>query len=371
MIKLKQLLAEEKLRMSIPSDIKRLYKLFKKNKKELFIVGGAVRDAILNKSPKDFDLATDATSDETIKIAKQGGFKHTDEVGKAMGVVIVNGHEIATFRKDIGKGRRPDSVEFTTDIKIDVQRRDLTVNALYYDIGKGTIVDVVGGIKDLQKRQARTVGDPDTRFDEDPLRKLRAVRFAGVLGGKMHKDTWNSLKSNPDLSMLSGERIRDEFIKGIQKSKSVPVYFKMLSKLRMFKQIFPGLSVMGLSKLSTNDYIIQIAYILRNNNPDKIKPKLNGLKYTNKEVNDIWLLLHMMRPAQVIKDLPMFKKLQSNSTLKAPQLTQWARIYSNNIKKLWNWKISTTAKDAIAKGLRGKDIGDYIRNKEEELFISS
>ena len=106
-------------------------------------------------------------------------------------------------------------------------------------------------------------------------------------------------------------------------------------------------------------------------NPDKIKPKLNGLKYTNKEVNDIWLLLHMMRPAQVIKDLPMFKKLQSNSTLKAPQLTQWARIYSNNIKKLWNWKISTTAKDAIAKGLKGKDIGDYIRNKEEELFISS
>ena len=369
MIYLNTLLAEAKLKLNIPSDIKKLHKLFKKNGKQLYVVGGAVRDAILGKSPKDFDLTTDAKPDEVLDIAKQGGFKSV-EVGKQFGVVIIGGHEIATFRKDIGKGRRPDAVDFT-DIKGDVKRRDLTINALFYDIGKKQIVDLVGGIADLKKKKIRTVGKAEDRFDEDPLRKLRAVRFAGSVGGKMTKDTWAALKKNSDISGVSAERIRDEFIKGVTKAKNVPNYFKMLSKLRMFKQIFPGLSVMGLSKLSTNDYIIQIAYILRSNNPDKIKPKLNGLKYTNKEVNDIWLLLHMMRPAQVIKDLPMFKKLQSNSTLKAPQLTQWARIYSNNIKKLWNWKISTTAKDAIAKGLKGKDIGDYIKSKEEELFISS
>ena len=346
------------------TDIKKIYKLFKKNKKQLFVVGGAVRDAILGKSPKDFDLATDAKPDEVIAIAKKNKLKAVDVGGKSFGVVVVNGHEVATFRKDIGKGRRPTAVDYT-DIRGDVMRRDLTINALFYDIGRGNIVDLVGGIADLKKKKIRTVGKPEERFDEDPLRKLRAVRFAGSVGGKMTKDTWGALKQNSDISGVSSERIRDEFIKGVTKAKNVPNYFKMLSKLRMFKQIFPGLSVMGLSKLSTNDYIIQIAYILRSNNPDKIKPKLNGLKYTNKEVNDIWLLLHMMRPAQVIKDLPMFKKLQSNSTLKAPQISQWARIYSNNIKKLWNWKISTTAKDAIAKGLKGKDIGDYIRNKEE------
>ena len=369
MIKLKQLLAEENLKMSIPSDIKRLYKLFKKNKKELFIVGGAVRDAILNKSPKDFDLATDATSDETIKIAKQGGFKHTDEVGKAMGVVIVNGHEIATFRKDIGKGRRPDAVEFTTDIKIDVQRRDLTVNALYYDIGKGTIVDVVGGIKDLQKRQARTVGDPNTRFDEDPLRKLRAVRFAGVLGGKMHKDTWNSLKNNPDISSISPERIRDEFIKGIKKSKSVPVYLKMLQKLKMFKQIFPGFKV-NISSLNSNDYILQIAYMLRQNNKDVVKSKLNGLKYKNQETLDIWVLHCMSRPGDVVNDLPSFKKYLGNSKLKSSQIKTWAKMISNKyVIQLWNWKLTVSAKDAIDKGLKGKDIGDYIKDTEKELFL--
>ena len=108
MIYLKTLLAEAKLKLNIPSDIKKLHKLFKKNGKQLYVVGGAVRDAILDKSPKDFDLTTDAKPDEVEKIAKQGGLKSIP-VGKAFGVVNVlvgsNEYEIATFRKDIGKGR--------------------------------------------------------------------------------------------------------------------------------------------------------------------------------------------------------------------------------------------------------------------------
>ena len=102
MIYLNTLLAESKLKLNIPSDIKKIYILFKKNKKQLFVVGGAVRDAILGKSPKDFDLATDAKPDEVEKIAKQGGLKSIP-VGKAFGVVNVlvgsNEYEIATFRQ--------------------------------------------------------------------------------------------------------------------------------------------------------------------------------------------------------------------------------------------------------------------------------
>ena len=144
-----------KFRLVIPSDIKKIHKLFKKNKKKLFVVGGAVRDAILGKNPKDFDLATDAKPDEVLAIAKKGGLK-TVEVGKQFGVVIVGGHEIATFRKDIGKGRRPSSVDYT-DIEGDVKRRDLTINALFYDLDRGEIVDLVGGIKDLKRIKIRTV----------------------------------------------------------------------------------------------------------------------------------------------------------------------------------------------------------------------
>ena len=368
MIYLNTLLAEAKLKLNIPSDIKKLHKLFKKNGKQLYVVGGAVRDAILGKSPKDFDLTTDAKPDEVLDIAKQGGFKSV-EVGKQFGVVIIGGHEIATFRKDIGKGRRPDAVDFT-DIKGDVKRRDLTINALFYDIGKKQIVDLVGGIADLKKKQIRTVGKAEDRFDEDPLRKLRAVRFAGSVGGKMTKDTWAALKKNSDISGVSAERIRDEFIKGVTKAKNVPNYFKMLRTLGMFKQIFPGLSVLH-RKVDTNDYKLQIAYMLQTNNVDKVKSKLNSLKYTNQEVKDISLLIQLSRPAEVIKDLPSYKKLQDNSKLTTSQIKQWVNINSNKyIMKLWNWKLSITSKDAIAKGLKGKDIGNYIKDEEEKLFLS-
>tara|TARA_R100000479_G_scaffold163352_1_gene101828 strand:+ start:270 stop:1376 length:1107 start_codon:yes stop_codon:yes gene_type:complete len=368
MIYLKILLAEAKLKLNIPSDIKKLHKLFKKNGKQLYVVGGAVRDAILGKSPKDFDLTTDAKPDEVLDIAKQGGFKSV-EVGKQFGVVIIGGHEIATFRKDIGKGRRPDAVDFT-DIKGDVKRRDLTINALFYDIGKKQIVDLVGGIADLKKKKIRTVGKAEDRFDEDPLRKLRAVRFAGSVGGKMTKDTWSALKQNSDISGVSAERIRDEFIKGVTKAKNVPNYFKMLRTLGMFKQIFPGLSVLH-RKVDTNDYKLQIAYMLQTNGVDKVKSKLNSLKYTNQEVKDISLLIQLSRPAEVIKDLPSYKKLQDNSKLTTSQIKQWVNINSNKyIMKLWNWKLSVTAKDAMDKGLKGKDIGNYIKDEEEKLFLS-
>ena len=367
MIRLSTLLAENKLKLNIPSDIKKLYKLFKKNGKQLYVVGGAVRDAILGKSPKDFDLTTDAKPDEVLAIAKKGGFKSV-EVGKQFGVVVVGGHEIATFRKDIGKGRRPDAVDFT-DIKGDVQRRDLTINALFYDIGQGQIVDLVGGIADLKKKKIRTVGKAEERFDEDPLRKLRAVRFAGSVGGRMTKDTWSALKQNADISGVSAERIRDEFIKGVTKAKNVPNYFKMLKTLGMFKQIFPGLTIQN--PLKTNDYKLQIAYILKINGADKVRNKLKSMKYTNEEVNDIWLLIYMLRPAEVIKDLPTFKKLQNNSSLSSSQIKEWSGLNNKYIVKLWNWKLSVSPKDAIDKGLKGKDIGDYVKSKEEELFISS
>ena len=368
MIRLSTLLAEAKLKLNIPSDIKKLHKLFKKNGKQLYVVGGAVRDAILGKSPKDFDLTTDAKPDEVLDIAKQGGFKSV-EVGKQFGVVIIGGHEIATFRKDIGKGRRPDAVDFT-DIKGDVKRRDLTINALFYDIGKKQIVDLVGGIADLKKKKSRTVGKAEDRFDEDPLRRLRAVRFAGSVGGKMTKDTWAALKQNSDISGVSAERIRDEFIKGVTKAKNVPNYLKMLRTLGMFKQIFPGLSVSPSSK-KTNNYKLQMADMLWTNGADKVKGKLNSLKYTNQEVNDIWFLMVLRLPGWPIDNLPMIKNLQKNVKLSTADIKQWAKMNNNkNIIKIWNHKLSVTAKDAIDKGLKGKDIGDYIKNKEAELFSS-
>ena len=372
MIKLSTILAEAKLKMNIPSDIKKIYKAFRKSGKQLYVVGGAVRDAILGKSPKDFDLATNAKPDEVIQIAKDNKLKAIDVGGKSFGVVVVNGHEVATFRKDIGKGRRPSAVDYT-DIKGDVMRRDLTINALFYDIGRGNIVDLVGGIADLKKKKIRTVGKPEERFDEDPLRKLRAVRFSGSVGGRMSKDTWSALKKNSDISGVSAERIRDEFIKGVTKAKNVPNYLKMIQKLGMFKQIFPGLTIY-LEFAKTKDYIIQIANLLKRNDWKKIQSKLNSLTYTNQEIKDIIHLIKMTNFDQNFdKDIVTIKKEQDNTKLTTKQISDWARILSNSpiIMKIWNFKLTVTSRDAIAKGLKGKDIGDYVKSKEEELFISS
>lgn len=169
----------------IPQSVKDLQQLFKASGKKLYVVGGAVRDFLTGDKPKDFDLSTDALPDEVLEII--GNKYKTNLQGKSFGVVVVYtddqpmGMEIATFRSDIyddklGKTRNPD-VKFTT-IDQDVLRRDLRINGLFYDLDKKEIVDLVGGISDINKGIIGMIGDPDLRIKEDPLRILRAIRMA-------------------------------------------------------------------------------------------------------------------------------------------------------------------------------------------------
>jgi tRNA nucleotidyltransferase/poly(A) polymerase len=149
--------------IEMPQDILDISSIFKKNGKDLYLVGGAVRDSVIGKSPKDFDVATNATPDEVIGML--GGNYKVMEVGKAFGVIAVittefpDGIEVATFREDIGSGRRPNEVRFT-DIESDVKRRDLTINALFYDLKTHEIVDYVGGINDIDYTQIEPVLHP-------------------------------------------------------------------------------------------------------------------------------------------------------------------------------------------------------------------
>lgn len=360
------------LKINIPKDIQDIHKLFKKNGKQLYIVGGAIRDAILGKSPKDYDLATNATPDEMLRIANRGGYK-TLELGKSFGVIVIrtkqtpDGHEIATFRKDIGKGRRPDSVEYT-DIKGDVERRDLTINALFYDMDSKQIVDLVGGIADLKKKQIRTVGVPTERFDEDPLRKLRALRFAGLLKGTLGKETYKALKDNPSLGGVSPERIRDEFIKGILKSKSTKAYFKMISDLGFWGQILPGVHV-ATDYIETNDYEIQLAWLLRKNSSTILKSKLNYLKYSIEESRNILFLLMLSEFNP--DDIFLIKKAQENVNLSDRQVSNWGKLIgsASNIQRILKFKLSINGEDLLKMGLKGKQIGDKMKELETKKFL--
>jgi poly(A) polymerase len=179
---------------------------------EALLAGGCVRDLVLGLEPKDFDITTSARPDTVEEL-----FDHTVPVGKAFGVVVVvdegEHYEVATFRADgdYADGRRPSTINFSDTAREDVIRRDFTCNALLWDCEAGTIVDYVGGQKDIQARVLRAVGDADLRFTEDRLRMLRAVRHACKLGFTIQPHTLNAVKKHAGaIHAVSPERIHQE-----------------------------------------------------------------------------------------------------------------------------------------------------------------
>jgi poly(A) polymerase len=179
-----------------------------------FWVGGCVRDFLLGREPQDYDIATDARPEQIEKL-----FSRTIAVGRKFGVMIVvedrHQFQVATFRAeaDYKDGRRPTKVIFSS-AEADAQRRDFTVNGLFYDPITGKLYDWVGGEKDLRAKIIRTIGSPEERFAEDHLRLLRAVRFAAQLDFEIEPQTFAALKANaPKIKSISAERIRDELIK--------------------------------------------------------------------------------------------------------------------------------------------------------------
>ncbi len=181
---------------------------------EAVFAGGCVRDQLLGKEPKDFDVATNATPEQILTIFPAG-----DSIGAHFGVILVreNGFhiEIATFREDgnYQDGRRPDEVRFT-DIQSDAKRRDFTINGMFQDPSSDEIIDLVGGQADLEKKLIRSIGDPLKRFEEDYLRVLRAIRFATVLDFEVEDTTWKALlQVAPQVAKISIERVRDELDK--------------------------------------------------------------------------------------------------------------------------------------------------------------
>jgi len=177
-----------------------------------YFVGGAVRDMLLGKTPKDIDIVSSATPDETAKL-----FSDTMEVGAAFGVMLVReqgvSFEVSTCREERNymDGRRPQHVKYSKDPQIDVSRRDFTVNGLLCDPESGEIFDYVGGFRDLEEGIIRAIGDAETRFGEDYLRMLRAVRFAARLGFELEADTRRAIqKLAPETVKLSAERVQQE-----------------------------------------------------------------------------------------------------------------------------------------------------------------
>lgn len=211
---------------------------------EACFAGGCVRDRLLKRPAKDFDVATNALPDQVEKL-----FPRTVSVGKSFGVIRVlhDGHdiEVATFRTD-GKyldGRHPTQVQFTS-AEIDAQRRDFTINGLFYDPLSRKTHDFVGGLQDLKRKVIRCIGNPDERFTEDKLRILRCVRFAAQLGFKIDPKTWRAVRRHAsEINQVSAERIRDEMNK-LLTAKFALKGLELLDQSGLLKIILPEIDAM-------------------------------------------------------------------------------------------------------------------------------
>jgi putative nucleotidyltransferase with HDIG domain len=210
-----------------------------------WLVGGCVRDLLLGRAPKDFDVATSAKPGEMLRL-----FPNAGQVGAHFGVVMVHGDaahvEVATFRSDMEytDGRRPASVHFEASPEQDVLRRDFTINALLLDPFTGEILDYAGGRADLAAGIIRAIGDPARRFGEDHLRLLRAVRFAARLNFMIEPATFAAMQSlAPAIHNISIERARDE-ISRILTEGGARRGLELLDASGLLREMLPEVSAM-------------------------------------------------------------------------------------------------------------------------------
>ena len=283
------------MNFNIPSNVQLIIDTFYKNGYEAFMVGGCIRDLLLNKIPTDYDIATSAPPDITQKL-----FLKTIPTGIKHGTitVIINEipYEITTYRTE-GKyvgNRHPNEVNFVTNIKDDLSRRDFTINAFAYNYNVG-LLDYFNGLNDLNSKLIKCVGDPNTRFNEDALRILRAIRFSAQLDFNIDKKTYSSIKNNYKLiNNISKERIRNELEKILLCSNPIKG-LNYLNETQISSLIFSSIGeLIHLNRnlsLLPKDICIRISGLFRNTNPDKVKLLLKELRFSNNEINKIYLFI--------------------------------------------------------------------------------
>lgn len=226
------------MRVTIPEQAEKILEQLQTAGYEAYVVGGCVRDSLLGRKPDDWDITTSAKPEQVKAL-----FRRTVDTGLKHGTVTVlmggEGFEVTTYRIDgeYEDGRHPREVSFTSSLKEDLQRRDFTINAMAYNHKTG-LVDMFGGLSDLERKIVRCVGNPMERFTEDALRILRAVRFCAQLGFSMEEETAKGLSVlAPNLRMVSAERIQVELVKLLVSPH--PDYLRLAYEAGITKEFLP------------------------------------------------------------------------------------------------------------------------------------
>ncbi len=385
------LLENISVEMPLPNDVIKIAKLYHDNNKDLFVVGGSVRDFLQGKTPHDYDLVTNALPEESKKILKS--MNVSDEQGKKFGVLRIYtkdeplGYEVASYRRDISRGRDTKGDEEKVEmghhltIEDDCLRRDFTINALYYDINKKEIIDLVGGVKDIKNGIIRAVGEPSERFSEDRLRLLRVCRFASRGGLKIDKKTSDAIMKDKRLRNISPiddvsqERIVEEFQKSVDwaldhnKIEALQYYLEMLEKYGMFEEMFPELDI-NIDGIDTFNLIIIFTLLFRDNDVETLKIKLKKCKFPNILADTVCFLLNLNNDIRNLNKIPALYKDKVRFHVDNDTIEEFADLYDFNDNYLQAFlkfqpKIDTTEINLLFKGA---ERGAEVKRQEIEEF---
>jgi poly(A) polymerase len=269
-----------------------------------YFAGGWVRDFLLKHPSEDIDIATDAPPDVV-----QSFFNHTIPIGLTFGIILViinnKQYEVATFREDFDyqDGRRPSSVRFSTE-KEDAKRRDFTINGMFFDPIKQEILDFVNGQEDLQKKIIKAIGDPHSRFKEDRLRMLRAVRLSARFGFDIEENTRQAIKFHAKelFPSVAIERINQEFIK-MASYRGFKKALLTLFEFGLLQTIFPNLEDLSLEEIeerikavddfpSKSPVILSLLELFPNFSLEERLNLCKYLKLSNQEIKFVEFIFH-------------------------------------------------------------------------------
>lgn len=293
---------------------------------QAFIVGGCVRDLLLGQIPKDWDITTDATPTQVMKLFPKNiptGLQH-GTVTVVMGEGVENHFEVTTFRIEgaYTDGRRPEEVFFVMNVEDDLARRDLTINAMAFDPITQALIDPFGGMEDLSDGIIRAVGSPQARFQEDGLRIMRVCRFAARFGFKVHYQTFSGMSESIDnLRNVSKERITDELSKTLVAAHPASG-LDLLELCGALKIACPYLCsqptflhFMKEQNKITGDLSTRLAFLYGNCTPvEKVQEELFALKFPNKEIKRVFFygqLLDRFREFLKKRTIPAYKSFMA------------------------------------------------------------
>ncbi len=339
------------MKISIPANALRAMGILEQNGHSAYAVGGCVRDSLLGNTPYDWDICTSALPEQTAECFDKFRIIPTGVKHGTLTVIVDEPLEITTFRidGDYLDNRRPSDVSFTRNLSDDLCRRDFTVNAMALS-SSGEITDLYGGREDLAAKLIRCVGDATTRFDEDALRIMRALRFAATLGFEIEAKTAKAIHEKKHLlKKIAAERIQKEFTKMLT-GNCCEILAEFADVIRVFlPEVQTDSETLRRIAAAPDEPVLRLSLLFGSTSAQAAADRLHALKYDNSTVNRVSLMLDSAQSA-IGTERPQVKRLLNKYGEENAKTVLAYHLYSERITDATYNAVVSAVNDIIASG---------------------